>query len=70
MNISVWFETFTVVLSGVATSKSTHTMLRSRALYFGCAMFNAKNWRNSILEIIEKTLVIKVSKFSFSKLRV
>jgi hypothetical protein len=52
MNISVWFETFTVVLSGVATPKSTRTMLRFRALYFGCAMFDAKNWRNSILKII------------------
>jgi hypothetical protein len=53
MNISVWFETFTVVLSGVATSKSTRTMLRSRALYFGCAMFDAKNWRNSIIKLLE-----------------
>jgi hypothetical protein len=70
MNISVWFETFTMVLSGVATSKSTRIMLRSRALYFDCAMFDAKNWRNSILKIIEKPFVIKVSKFSFSKLRV
>jgi hypothetical protein len=70
VNISVWFETFTVVLSGVATTKSTRIMLQSRALYFGCAMFDTKNWRNSILKIIEKTCVIKVSKFSFSKLRV
>jgi hypothetical protein len=42
MNISIWFETFTVALSGVSTSKSTRIMLRSRALYFGCAMFGAK----------------------------
>jgi hypothetical protein len=56
MNISVSFETFTVVLSGLATSKSTHSMLRSRALYFGCAMFDAKYWRNSILKIIRKPL--------------
>jgi hypothetical protein len=56
MNISVWYETFTVVLSGVATSKSTRTMLRSRALYFGFAMFDAKKWRNSILKSIEKSL--------------
>jgi hypothetical protein len=68
MNISVWFETFTVVLSGVSTSKSI--MLRSRALYFGCAMFDAKNWTNSVLKIILKTIIIKVSKFSLSKLRV
>jgi hypothetical protein len=56
MNISVWFETSTVVLSGVSTYKSTHIMLRSRALYFGCAMFDAKNWRDSILKIIRKPL--------------
>jgi hypothetical protein len=47
---------YIVVLSGVATSKSTRIMLRSRSLYFGCAMFDAKNWRNSILKIIEKPL--------------
>jgi hypothetical protein len=42
MNISVWFETFTMVLSGVSTSKITRIMIRSRALYFGCAMFDVK----------------------------
>jgi hypothetical protein len=56
MNISVWSETFTAVLSGIVTSKSTRTMLQSRSLYFGCAMFDAKYWRNSILKIIEKPL--------------
>jgi hypothetical protein len=33
-------------------------------------MFDAKNWRTLILKIIENPLVIKVRKFSFSKLRV
>jgi hypothetical protein len=39
-------------------------------LHFGCAKFDALNWRNLILKIIEITLVIKVSELSFSKLRV
>jgi hypothetical protein len=56
MNISVWFETFIVVLRGIATSKSARTMLRSRALYFGCAMFNDKYWKSLILKIIRKLL--------------
>jgi hypothetical protein len=51
MNISIWFETFTVVLSGVSNSNSTRIMLRSRALYFGCAMFDAKIWRSLILKL-------------------
>jgi hypothetical protein len=33
-------------------------------------MFDAKNGRKLILKIIEETLVIKVSEFSFSKLKV
>jgi hypothetical protein len=57
-----------VVLSGVATSKSTRTILRSKALYFGCAMFDAKKLEEFNSENYLKTLVIKVSKFSFFKL--
>jgi hypothetical protein len=40
------------------------------SFYFSCAVSDAKYWRNSIMKIFEKTLVIKVSKSSFSKLRV
>jgi hypothetical protein len=60
--------TVAVVLSGVATSKSTCTILRSKALYFGCAMFDAKKLEEFNSENYLKTLVIKVSRFSFSKL--
>jgi hypothetical protein len=69
MNIIVWFETFTVVLSGIDTSKVPipYFDLELFILVVLCSMlkleeFNSENYR--------KTLVIKVSKSSFSKLRV
>jgi hypothetical protein len=59
-----------MVLSGVATSKSTCIMLRSRALYFGCAMFEVESLRKILYKakLIFCSAISAISTMSWARI--